>query len=727
MPGSGARRWRLAVAMALATAAVCPAARAQPADELAPRGATPGDPAVEQPGWPTPGVPWTGPAWSADPAARSWEGAPDADLRPSGLRLAGGAGLTGLAVDGESSVWVDGPWLVARVDPRTGSGQAWDAADDLAFGRVRQLVPSDGAGVWLVEEHRVRLFDGTRFPVDLEVPTEYRGGGALTAMAQRGPEVWVGSAAGVARWAGGAWAMVGLGDVSDVVALAVDREGVLWLSGRVGAAEGRRSGVARLVDGRWRVPEAGGSPRAVVEIVADPTGGVVVRSASVDPILQRFDGQRWVDLTPGLGRARVGALTDSALAVTAGGDLWAVGSAGVAVRPALGSWRPVASAARDGGESALVAPSAIAVVGGAVVVADRQGLVRVAGAGVERLWANPARRGVTGALAETLPAAVSLLGVSSTEAWVQPYGWYLSRTTRYAGGDWSAVGPPDDAWWNGVLAGVPTLGPDGRVWAISGAGLVSAPPSGGPWRVELAEVLPGRDWADPAPALVPGGRDALWVRRDDPAPAGPGWSLLQVRPGSRAAEVPGPPPALVTGDGGGRAIGPPTLAPARDGSLWVAQVASAGAGGRRLVVLSWDGTWRRVAELAGSFRSVDSAVATGDGALWVAMAAGTPDGVLLARLDGARWTTSPLAVSGLRAQGERACGLSPGVPRWEPSRAAASGPSSVVCVSPRAMAVQRLLDLPVTALDIAPDGTAWILGEQLARVPVVTGSAAPGS
>ena len=80
-----------------------------------------------------------------------------------------------MVADGEGLVWFLGPWQLIRLDPRTGEATIWDAADDLQFASTGMtLAPAAGAGVWLMDGGRVRLFDGERFAVDVEVPSDIR-------------------------------------------------------------------------------------------------------------------------------------------------------------------------------------------------------------------------------------------------------------------------------------------------------------------------------------------------------------------------------------------------------------------------------------------------------------------------------------------------------------------------------------------------------------------------
>jgi hypothetical protein len=71
-----------------------------------------------------------------------------APIESSGIVLAGSSGWgTSAVVDGAGMVWIDGPFELTRLDPRTGEATTWDAADDLTFATITAIAPSDGAGV----------------------------------------------------------------------------------------------------------------------------------------------------------------------------------------------------------------------------------------------------------------------------------------------------------------------------------------------------------------------------------------------------------------------------------------------------------------------------------------------------------------------------------------------------------------------------------------------------
>jgi hypothetical protein len=668
--------------------------------------------------WPLLPSPWAGPGWVTD-AGGANESPPDAGtaLRPSGIQLVGGSGSEGVVADGTGDIWVDGAWQVTRVDPVTGRSDEWDAADDVAFALVERLAPAEGAGVWLVEHHRARLFDGNRFLLDLEVPPEYRGDASVDAFVQRGDEVWIGSRSGAARWSGGSWSLVGLGELASVVSLAVASDGSVWAAGDLIAAGGRRSTVVRFDGTRWAAPGAGPQPTAVLELATDPTGGVVARRRAPGAAVYRFEAGRWTDLTPGLAATQVGHLAEQSLALGRDGRVWVAGRGGVATRLPLSSWRTVAGDGWTIGMQEGTEPVGLAVVDGVPFVADSRGLVRLAGPAAQRVWQDPGLRG-TGALADRMPEGAALAGVSHEEAWIQPFSWFVSPTTRLRLGAWSEVPPPDDAWWNGVLGGVPVVASDGAVWAIGGTGLVRREGAGTDWQVVLEDVTPGRA-ADSTPVLLAGAGGSVWLQEVGSGDWS-GWGRLRaVRPDGTTIAVPAPGPGLMGGrdaQGADRAA----LAAGPDGSLWAVVTVRPSSGAIVPVVLRWRaGRWQRVTEVPGRSGWVDSSIVTGSGALWVSVPG--PQGLpaRIARFADGLWSDIAVGLSEPRALGEEVCGLA-GQPAWPGfwlgSGDASRGGREVLCVGGDPLTLRRLVAPPVRAMDVAPDGTVWLLGEQLARV-----------
>jgi hypothetical protein len=148
------------------------------------------------------------------------------DLLPTGIEVVASSseGVGGIQVDGSGVVWVDVPWGLLRLDPGTWSATSWDAGDDTAFASREFVRASSGAGVWLVGQDRLRLFDGIRIVHDIQVPAGYLGEvrdgtGWVRDLVEVGSQLWVATATGVARCDGHSWSMVGEGQLDDVGSL----------------------------------------------------------------------------------------------------------------------------------------------------------------------------------------------------------------------------------------------------------------------------------------------------------------------------------------------------------------------------------------------------------------------------------------------------------------------------------------------------------------------------
>ncbi len=229
----------------------------------------PGEPQRAAPAWPGgSGV------LAPDRPATWWPVATSRVLEPTGIEVVARSGVEGMAVDSGGVVWLHGPWMVARVDPRTGASSVWDVSDDVAFSEVTDLRPSLEDGVWILAEDRLRLFDGVRFVHDLPVPEQYRGGpgGVITDMVEVGTEVWVSSAAGVARCAGGAWSFVGPQQLTRATSLEVDAGGSVWSAGRLLREGGSVRAVVRFDGVRWQLASPNAESGFVDELVADEVG-----------------------------------------------------------------------------------------------------------------------------------------------------------------------------------------------------------------------------------------------------------------------------------------------------------------------------------------------------------------------------------------------------------------------------------------------------------------------
>ena len=280
-----------------------------------------------------------------DGGANGWAGAPTAELAPTEMLLTGSSDASdsvwGVVADGTGAVWTRGPWRVTRVDLATGTAATWDAADDLAFASGWGLVGSSGTGVWMIDQNRVRLLDGTRFAADLAVPAEQlhffdgpEAHASLRDVVEVGPgELWVtleGSlpssgddqptppvAGRVARYAHGQWSTVSDFEAQVPDNIVVDAHGAPWVALRTSEGTSQAdsaAGVKRWDGTEWVAPVSDDPdyPMGSVHLLAaSPDGSVYVLKPGQDRTsLMRFDGTSWstvaVDTREHIGEAMGG-------------------------------------------------------------------------------------------------------------------------------------------------------------------------------------------------------------------------------------------------------------------------------------------------------------------------------------------------------------------------------------------------------------------------------------
>ena len=121
-------------------------------------------------------------------------------------------------------------------------------------------------------------------------------------------------------------------------------------------------------------------------------------------------------------------------------------------------------------------------------------------------------------------------------------------------------------------------------------------------------------------------------------------------------------------------------------------------------LLRWDGQWSDVA-VPEPYNWVTQLLVATDGAVW-------------ATFDGRMWAKpSP----GTPMVGGRSTGVRPAVwRRPPPGRCASIRDAGVACYDAAGLAAGAPVStypVEVGALSIAPDGSAWVLGEQVARLP----------
>jgi hypothetical protein len=650
-----------------------------------------------------------------------WAGAPTAELAPTGMLLTGSTDASdmgwGVATDGTGAVWTRGPWRLTRVDPATSTATTWDAADDLAFASGWDLVGSSRAGVWIKDQNRVRLFDGTRFTADLTVPAEllhfFDGPGAyggLRDVVEVGPgALWVtleGSvpssgddqpappvAGRVVRYADGQWSTVSDFEAQAPGTIVVDAHGVPWVALR--ASEGSpqadsAAGVKRWDGAAWVAPAADDPdyPKGSVHMIAAaPDGGVyVLKPGPEQTTLVRFDGTSWstvaVDKRDHIGEAMGG----DALAADATGA-WIASSSGVSHVTPDGVWQDY------GTEQGIDIPwgtmASVAVSGERVAARTASGVHTLSGGEFQPVWADDAA---------TLRTVGGLLAVSADEAWALaqrpgepvavpgapegvtrvPQGW-----ARYRNGSWTPVG-------GDVGQGCPAaLASDGAIWMTTSEGLVRWADGRAAVVVENLEEC----------SVVAGPSGSVWVTD--------GGDVVQVRADGSRTSIGRP-------KGADRAY---LQAAGPDGTVWVQTECD----GPPIPALArWDGqSWQGVDVPDPSVWLMGMAV-TDDGAAWAGFIGEDPQDPNsgIARYADGSWTTFPGWPYGvMAAPGGRACSMD------DPDDGTALN-----CYGPQGRVATVHVPQSAVNLGIAPDGTIWISGGQVARMsePLPAGSRPPG-
>lgn len=627
-----------------------------------------------------------------------------------------------MVADGAGLIWLLGPWQLIRLDPRTGDATTWDAADDLQFASTSmKLAPAAGPGVWLMDGARVRLFDGERFTVDLDVPADVLnvpGGpesdGWVTDVVQVGTEVWVsvvdtsdvddgqgvccfphpGSGGRVARYAEGTWAS--MSDVQDNIGgyLAVDRDGAVWAGGVIlpSSSGDLKPGDVRRWDGQAWVFAGGpaeAAPTEAGEVTADPTGGVWFVSGADG--LRRFDGTTWTVPVSDFYTLMNGYWTPGGqtLAVSSDGSAWVAAGDGLARVTADGSTRIF------GPNDGLEGVGGLAVgAGDSIVISHGTTVQRLEGDRFQRIWQGQPSTGWGEGY-----------GVSAEELWVEAQNtWFRLR----------------DGVWDELGAGSycpSAVATDGALWTTTEDAPVDYPGGGQLARISRDGYRPVGDQpvaCGYGASLSAGPDGSVWVLQDGDVvqywPDGRHQSI------GRPRSVDPPPDPDEWGSESAEKICLHGVDPA--GSVWVSEWSeaddeecTAGTWHR------WDGQRWSAADEPDPFTSAQEHVISGEGTGWVLRGVG---GYPVTGTEIARYSNGdilPIATSprmgSLRAvSGGRAC-------VFEYGHRDSIDALAIVCYDPDGEIARYDVGGRVSSdsqYGVSQDGAIWLLGPQVARL-----------
>jgi hypothetical protein len=466
---------------------------------------------------------------------------------------------------------------------------------------------------------------------------------------------------------------VGAGQVGAAGQLAVDADGQVWTLAQTWTGAGFDQQILRFDGATWGVPDESAGPTGASEIVAEPRGGVVVRSGGS---VFRFDGHAWREL-PFAADQAVAQHQLLDLEVARDGRLWALGPDGVALAPVGGPWRRVA--AGTGTAVALGASEA------GVLVADARGLSRLVGDRMVRVWQDPEQGPVV--------AADGMVAVSASQAWVRT----ADSVQRWDSGQWGVMETGAIPWTGSDQPVGPGLvrATDGAVWAITDEGAVRHARDR---RSVIARIRPDE-------RLLPGPGGSVWAAET----RWPGWTSWYAGDPSQGRRV-----TLIQPDGTteqvllpGYAWSLTSMAAGADGSLWVTICAEDRSDYcTEPDLMRWEGAWAPVA-YPGT-RPVALAVSPA-GDLWATVVPhdGPEVPSVLARYARGPWSTYPQAPTlqdPVLAPDGSICGLGPGA-------------HEVTCVEAAGQVRSVPAGVPGT-ISIGVDGSVWITDRgQLARLP----------
>lgn len=585
--------------------------------------------------------------------------------------------LSGIVADTAGNLWSTTPALT-RFDPRTGTFRTFTVVEDPAFGGVVQVLPARAGGVWILSPghggvQTVRRFDSEGFPAS-SPSTSYV---SEIAEAPDGT-IWA-SGLDVRSWNGGDWVLAptdGLPMGTETGAIAVDADGNVWVELiRYPGPDGR--GVARFDGAVWTTyasadvfPLGSGGPDAgrIWTIVPGSDGDVWVGGAGT---VSHFVDGGWTSYrSEELGLRNVMSIVVANGAVWAGGE--ATGSPAI-IRFDGVAWVSVSDGLEGDGGTEY---TQLAAAPDGLWATTNTGLFRLDGSRWTRAGGDPRPSDVMPPIAAAGPDELW------TGDWTALGGiWHLQ------GDRWTHVGEPDGlpgGRLHDLAVGGDTL------WAATKHGLASF--DGVTWE----RVASGEHWAI---AVAPDGQ--VWTAS---GALGEGWIVSSVggEPLPILTEVE---TSTITD----LAIGP-------TGDVWAGSAGWYGLGGG---LAHFDGTsWERVELVEGvDDLLVHDIELTPDGDVWIAAEVGSemPSGGFVARFHDGVWTTSL----------EDALALSGGI--WSDplavtgdGRLLAAGAEGLLELREGTWSVVRegIFPLGWTAmLSVAPDGSVWVAGDGLFRLP----------
>lgn len=625
-------------------------------------------------------------------AIRSAERRVPANPEPGALEAAplGSFTFGGLTVDGEGAVWWRGPGL-SRFDPATGSLRTFTAADDPGFQDILPVYPARDGGVWTRPNYahcsergipesscnEIWRFDGEGF-------RETLGPSPVWDVAQS-PDgtIWGSSEGGLFRWNGASWDWVSSSaadrPIEDAWGVTVDRNGGVWVINERSEPE-THLGVSRFDGSTWTTwTTSNGLPsNEVYTIVPGPGGEVWVGTS--DGVARFLDGS-W---TP-YPRAETGIEDVFSIAATEDG-VWIAGGTNARHQIARFDGTTWITDAEDGLETIGVRHSYIQFAGGpsGAWASTNAGLFDYDGARWELRVAS------TGAGPGQDVADLAAAGADEVWALVEDnVGLGLPNGAwRLVGDTWSFFGEGTAPWHR--VSDV-AIAPDGTPWAATDQGVMS---------------FDGSDWTTVEPGvyskIVFGPDGSVWTVSGEWSD----WRIQQVG----GTTLPGP---------GQLEWGVSSLAVDQSAGVWAGSAGwrysgRAAAGG--LVRFDGEG-WQEMEPVAGVDEFlVQDIEATADGELWVSVLCLNHDlAPVVARYRDGAWTTFRDAegrpfVGAL--EGDGPFGQLDSTPDGDVLLTTSGG-----VVAFRDGAWTSVQEGTFRLLSVAPDGTVWLAGDGLFRIP----------